>query len=55
MYTEFTILFHGRLGKGNRRELPPCVVTQIRALEPNVDGEEYTGFIPVRIVPSDAD
>ena len=45
MYQEMTRLIHGGyLGKGNRKELPPCITEAIRNAFPNDPKEAYTGF-----------
>ena len=41
LYRKATFLIHGHLGRGERRELPKCVVDEIHAWYP---GEQYTGF-----------
>ena len=43
MYQKATLLIHGILGKGNRRELPSCVVVGIKELYPQKDNN-YVGF-----------
>ena len=42
-YRQFTLWEHGYLGKGNRRVLPSCAVTKIRAQYPSPDND-YMGF-----------
>ena len=42
-YRQFTLWKYGRLGKGNRRILPACVVTTIRKFYPSPNGQ-YMGF-----------
>jgi hypothetical protein len=43
LYRYATSWIHGYLGKGNRRELPQCVRTEIRDLAPESSGN-YVGF-----------
>ena len=40
-YKQFTYIIEGPLGKGNRKELPSCVVNKIRE---TWSDKEYTGF-----------
>ncbi|XP_065054976.1 P2X purinoceptor 7-like [Rhopilema esculentum] len=42
-YRQFTLWKYGRLGRGNRRILPSCVVKIIREAYPSPDGQ-YMGF-----------
>ena len=44
LYTKYTSLIWGCLGKGNRRRLPKCVHKMISQLFPNVNGEPPVGF-----------
>ena len=43
-YRLFTREIHGILTVGNRRELPECIVENIRTKCPNMKGEEFVGF-----------
>ena len=42
-YRQYTLWKYGNLGRGNRKSLPPCVVTTIRQAYPAPDGN-YMGF-----------
>lgn len=42
-YRQYTLWKYGKLGRGNRRILPSCVVTMIRQSYPAPDGR-YMGF-----------
>lgn len=42
-YRNYVDYMHGRLGRGNRRVIPACVVTFIRECWPSPDGH-YIGF-----------
>ena len=44
-YKQFSYILHGHLGKGNRKELPKCVVEGVRALYPDEKGQ-YVGYKP---------
>lgn len=44
LYREATRFLHGFLGKGNRRQLPLCVIGEIHDLYPAEKGTKYTGF-----------
>ena len=44
LYREYTRLYWGYLGRGNRRELPKCVEKIIKQLFPNTNGEAHVGF-----------
>lgn len=44
-YRQYILWRYGRLGKGNRRICPSCVVRMIRAAYPSADGN-YMGFRP---------
>lgn len=44
LYRTATRWIHGHLGRGNRRELPGCVVSEIKDLAHETGGL-YTGFI----------
>lgn len=41
LYMHMTRALHGRLGKGNRKELPRCVISEIHDAYPSLD---YVGF-----------
>ena len=45
-YRLFSFIINGRLGRGNRRKLPDCIVHKIRETYPNEEGndEGYMGF-----------
>ena len=43
LYGQASYLLEGRLGKGNRKPLPPCVVAGIRAYFPS-STNEYMGY-----------
>lgn len=47
-YTAFILRNHGRLGMGQRRVIPSCVVWRIRDRYPEATGQ-YTGFMPARL------
>jgi hypothetical protein len=42
MYSQY---INGYLGRGVRRELPSCVLANIRKVFPNENSGPYTGFI----------
>ncbi len=42
-YRQFILWTHGKLGAGNRRIIPACVVTKIRQRWPDAHGQ-YTGY-----------
>ena len=42
-YRQYTLWKYGKLGRGNRRILPSCVVTMIRHTYPAPDGR-YMGY-----------
>ena len=44
LYQSFCREIFGVLGKGNRRQLPGCVVTLIQNMYPEEKPENYTGF-----------
>jgi hypothetical protein len=46
LYREMATRLWGRIGKGNRRELPKCVVAEIHDAYPTKKGEAYVGFQP---------
>ena len=43
-YKQMVYALHGHLGKGQRRELPKCVVEGIRMLWPENNKRKYVGF-----------
>ena len=43
-YTYFTHLLYRSLGKGNRIEVPVCIVDHFKSLWPEDDKTKYTGF-----------
>ena len=44
LYRFMTRVVHGYLGAGNRKELPACVLADIRDAYPNTDGTPFVGF-----------
>lgn len=42
-YRQFCLWKYGKLGRGNRRVLPACVVKMIRQAYPSADGH-YMGY-----------
>lgn len=43
-YQYFAAVLYGHLGHGNRRELPECIVENVRQILPNENASEYMGF-----------
>ena len=43
-YRIFSQYVHGYLGKGVRKQLPSCVLENVRKLFPAEESEEYMGF-----------
>lgn len=43
-YKQMVYALYGHLGKGNRRQLPQCVVDGVRANWPEDNKRKYTGF-----------
>jgi hypothetical protein len=48
LYRQSIFFIHGHLRAKERIELPQCVVTDIRDLAMNKEGEEYVGFKPAK-------
>ena len=46
-YRQYTCWVHGYLGRGDRRVIPPCVVTAIREAFPD-PSQQYKGFEDAR-------
>jgi hypothetical protein len=46
LYREMANRLWGRIGRGNRRELPKCVIAEIHDAYPKNKGEVYVGFKP---------
>jgi hypothetical protein len=46
LYREFAHMYWGKLGAGNRRKLPHCVVAEIHDAYPKSGDEDYVGFKP---------
>jgi hypothetical protein len=44
LYQEYTRLYYGFLGSGNRRDPPNCVKDEIYRAYPNPNNEERVGF-----------
>jgi len=44
LYRTAAIFCFGHLGRGNRKELPTCVMSEIKDAFPAPSGEGYVGF-----------
>jgi hypothetical protein len=44
LYRTAAIFCFGNLGHGNRKEIPQCIMTEIKDAFPAATGEPYTGF-----------
>lgn len=48
LYRTAAIFCFGNLGRGNRREIPQCIMTEIKDAYPAATGEQYTGYKPTK-------
>ena len=46
LYRTAALFCFGNLGAGHRKELPPCIVVEIRDAFPAASGTSYIGFKP---------
>ena len=44
LYRHAIAYMYGHLGRGNRRQIPQCVLTDIHDIAPEKDKKDYTGY-----------